>query len=473
MPSARILRLREKAAALPLCPGVYLMKDADGTVIYVGKSRHLKNRVSSYFVDTDHGPKTARMVARVEDFDTILCDTEMEALTLENTLIKRYSPRYNIKLKDAKSYPYLKITAEAWPRVVVTRRRVSDGGSYFGPYRSSATAYSALETVSSIFGLPTCRRVFPRDIGRDRPCLYRQMGHCCAPCVPDIDREAYLTLIASAKNVLRGHTREAETELRRRMEAASDELLFELAAHYRDSIAALSRLGEKQKVVSDERAERDVFALWEGPVSGALAVLQVREGKLLYKNEYAYTASELTDGADLAGLLLDYYGDGADVPREILLDREIEAEDREALEELLAGSCGHRVEVRTPKRGDARKLVEMAAENARHHAETKKEGGENRERTLARLAALLGLEVLPARIEAYDISNLGREFATCSMVVWEDGAPKRGDYRTFRIRTTDGQDDYGAMREALSRRLDHIGEGSPSLGVCPDLILLD
>ena len=238
MISQRIKALRTKASGLPMRPGVYLMRDKNGTVIYVGKSRKLKNRVSSYFVDTKHTVKTARMVSLVVDFDYILCDTEMEALTLENTLIKEYSPRYNIKLKDAKSYPYIKINAGDFPKVEVTRTRKSDGAAYFGPYRSASMAYEALEVVCGIFALPTCKYRFPKDTGKIRPCLYRQMGRCCAPCVPDITKEAYRDLISSAKRVFEGKTKEAEGELTRRMYDAADKERFELAAHYRNSITA-------------------------------------------------------------------------------------------------------------------------------------------------------------------------------------------------------------------------------------------
>lgn len=472
MPSERILKLRRKAAALPLCPGVYLMKDVSGTVIYVGKSRHLKNRVSSYFVETDHGIKTARMVSKVDDFDYILCDTEMEALTLENVLIKQYSPRYNIKLKDAKSYPYIRITAGAWPRIEVSRTRREDGASYFGPYRSAATAYAAAETVSAIFALPLCHRVFPRDIGRERPCLYRQMGRCCAPCVPDITEADYRALIASARKIFTGNTKEAEAELRRRMYEASDAEQFELAAHFRNSLDALSQLSEKQKVVTSEQDERDVFAFFETETVGVLAVLQIRCGRLMYKNEYVFSAAELTEGGDIAALIADYYSE-TEPPREILLDRELDEESLGTLSDWLSQKANRRVAVRTPKRGDLKKLCDMATENARHRAESRRETDAKAVRTLAKLASVLGLEVLPERIEAYDISNLGDEFITCSMVVYENGEPKRPDYRTFRIKTTDGADDYGAMREALTRRLAHIGDGTASLGQAPDLILLD
>ena len=472
MPSERILRLRKKAAELPLCPGVYLMKNSEGQVIYVGKSRHLKNRVSSYFVETDHGIKTARMVANIADFDYILCDTEMEALTLENVLIKQYSPRYNIKLKDAKSYPYIHITAGDWPRIEVTRTRKNDGGTYYGPYRSAAMAYSAQETVSGIFALPTCKRVFPRDIGKERPCLYRQMGRCCAPCVPDISKEDYAHLIRCAGKIFLGNTKEAQAELRRRMYEASDKELYELAAHYRKSLEALAQLSEKQKVVSADTEERDVFALWEGDLCSVLAVLQIRGGKLCYKNEYVFSPTELTEAGDITALLANYY-ESADPPKEILLDREIDEESGVVLSQVLAQKANHAVRVRTPKRGPLKQLCDMARDNARHRAESRHEVESKSQKALVKLASLLGLEVFPSRIEAYDISNLGQEYITCSMVVYQDGAPNKSDYRTFRIKSTEGIDDYGAMKEALTRRLAHIGDGTASLGECPDLILLD
>ena len=472
MISQRIKALRTKASGLPMRPGVYLMRDKNGTVIYVGKSRKLKNRVSSYFVDTKHTVKTARMVSLVVDFDYILCDTEMEALTLENTLIKEYSPRYNIKLKDAKSYPYIKINAGDFPKVEVTRTRKSDGAAYFGPYRSASMAYEALEVVCGIFALPTCKYRFPKDTGKIRPCLYRQMGRCCAPCVPDITKEAYRDLISSAKRVFEGKTKEAEGELTRRMYDAADKERFELAAHYRNSITALRQLSEKQKVVSDGKDERDVFALWEGDGAGVLAVLQIREGKLLYKNEYTFDHSALTDGEDLCALLTEYYSDTIP-PKEILLDRPLEEEALSLISDFLSQKAGRRVYIKCPQRGPLKQLCDMAKDNARQKAETVREKDDKAERTLARLASLLGLEVLPARIEAYDISNFGDEAITCGMVVYENGAPKKSDYRTFKIRTTDGADDYGAMKEAISRRLSHIGDGTASLSEKPDLILLD
>lgn len=465
--------LREKAATLPLSPGVYLMRDREGTVIYVGKSRKLKNRVTSYFVGSGHSVKTARMVSRVADFDYILCDGEMEALTLENVLIKKYSPKYNVKLKDAKSYPYIKIDRGEYPALTVTRRREDDKGRYFGPYRSSATAHEALDAVKRVFSLPTCRRRFPEEIGRERPCIYDQMGRCVAPCRNGVTAEEYRALVKCAGWVLEGNVADTERELTEAMTAAAEREEYEIAAKYRDRIAALHRLSERQKVVSDASVSRDVFALFESDLCGVFAVLNIRAGKLLNKNEYLFSAGEIAEGNDVTGLLLRYYSDIGDYPREVLTDFPLDPEDCAVLSELFSREAGRSVSVRTPKRGELRDLCEMAQANARQRADRYRAETAREEGTLVSLASLLGLEVLPERIEAYDISNLGSEHITASMAVFANGKPKRSDYRTFRIKTTDGIDDYGAMREALTRRLAHIGDGSPSLGDAPDLILVD
>ena len=465
--------LREKAATLPLSPGVYLMRDRDGVVVYVGKSRKLKNRVTSYFVGSGHSVKTARMVSRVADFDYILCDGEMEALTLENVLIKKYSPKYNVKLKDAKSYPYIKIGRGEYPTLTVTRQREDDKGRYFGPYQSSATAHEALDAVKRVFSLPTCRRKFPEEIGRERPCIYDQMGRCVAPCRNGVSAEEYRALVKCAGWVLEGNVAETERELTAAMTSAAEREEYEIAAKYRDRIAALHRLSDRQKVVSDASVSRDVFALFENDLCGVFAVLNVRAGKLLNKNEYLFSAGEIAEGNDVTGLLLRYYSEIGDYPREVLTDFPLDLEDCAVLSELFSREAGRSVSVRTPKRGELRDLCEMAQANARQRADRYRAETAREEGTLVSLASLLGLEVLPERIEAYDISNLGAEHITASMAVFVNGKPKRSDYRTFKIRTTDGIDDYGAMREALTRRLAHIGDGSPSLGDAPDLILVD
>ena len=463
--------LRRKAAALPLCPGVYLMKDENGNILYVGKSRKLKNRVSSYFLSDKKTPKTQKMVSRVADFDYILCDGEMEALTLENTLIKRYTPHYNIRLKDAKSYPYIKVTSEDYPRVVVTRERRADRGKYFGPYSSSAAAHEVADTVTRVFSLPTCRRVFPRDIGKERPCLYAQMGRCAAPCTGEVPPEAYRALVRGAVGVLSGNVRETRGALETAMTAAAEAERFELAAHYRDAMTALDRLSEKQKVVGDAEENRDVLALHRDDFCMVLAVLSVREGKLI--EAHAYLLASDAEDEDLSTVVTTYYETPEAVPHEVLLSFALPEEVCSLLSDYLSGFSGHRVEVRTPQRGRLRSLVDMALENARDRAAKARAHAEREETVLIDLARLLGLEVVPTRIEMYDVSEIGQEHITAAMIATDGTAFLRSDYRTFRMKTLTHQDDYAAMREALARRLSHIGDGSPSLGEAPDLILLD
>ena len=469
----RLEQLNKKAQSLPLCPGVYLMKDADGKVIYVGKSRKLKNRVSSYFTGTQKHPKTARMVARVADFDYILCDGEMEALALENTLIKKYAPHYNIRLKDAKSYPYIKVTPPPYSRLIVTRERRSDGGRYYGPYSSVAAAHAVTDTLNKIFSLATCRRRFPRDIGRERPCLYARMGRCVAPCSGEVSEEAYAALIRGAEGVLRGQIKDTEAHLVRLMTEAAEEERYEAAARYRDAITALHRLCDKQKVVGDEKEDRDVLALYEDDLCGVLAVLSVREGKLQGKHEFLFGAAAMAEEENAAASVLSYYDGGSDLPREILLAFPLPEEEYEVLSRYLSEMAGHRVRVVTPKRGALRELCEMALTNARQRAERYRAECAREDATMTRLATLLGLESTPQRVEAYDISEIGREYITAGMAVTNGTRFKSSDYRTFRIKTLSGVDDCGAMREALARRLAHIGDGSASLGEAPDLILLD
>ncbi|MBQ7374711.1 MAG: excinuclease ABC subunit UvrC [Clostridia bacterium] len=469
----RMERLLKKANSLPLSPGVYIMKDKGGSIIYVGKSKKLKNRVTSYFVATDKTFKTARMVSLVEDFDYIVCSTEIEALTLENVLIKKHSPKYNIKLKDAKSYPYIKVTRDEFPKLTVTRERRDDRAKYFGPYSGMAQAYGALNTVMKIFSLPTCKRVFPRDIGKERPCLYRDMGRCIAPCAGGVSAEEYAALVKRAARVLSGDTKDIVEELTAEMLAASEEMEFERAAKLRDSIEALRKLSEKQKVVGDEKLSRDVFALATSGSIGALAMLSVRRGSLINKNEFEVSVSGEGGAEDAMSLIVAYYDSTGDTPREVMLDFDMAEDDRELLSEYLSLNTPYRVAVRVPERGDARALCKLARSNAEEALRQHVLEGEREDKNIKRLAELLSLSEPPKRIEAYDISNVGNENIVASMVVWADGRLKKSDYRLFNIKSTDGQDDYGSMREALTRRLAHIGEGTVSLGDIPDLLLVD
>ena len=471
--------LRSKAALLPKTPGVYIMENKEGKVIYVGKSRALKNRVSSYFHGA-HNIKTDKMVSHDADFRYITCDTEMEALVLENNLIKQYTPKYNILLKDAKSYPYIKVTTEEdYPRVVMTRKR-TDKGTYFGPYSGTGTVFSVISTIEKTLGLPSCKKKFPEDIGKGRPCVYRQIGRCCGLCAGDVSRDEYGELIKCAVQLLKGNTAEVEKSLFERMSAAAEAERFEEAARCRDAIMALKKLSERQKTQLSPDTECDIIALATHEGCDCAAALYIRGGMICDSEYFMFGADEIT-GVDAEGeespfvsFLVNLYTAREYIPREILLSFEMSEEDRSAVSEYLSKRAGHKITVRTPVRGEGRKLCMMAEKDAVRHSETRRRRDDSDEKLLVSLAKTLSLEVLPERIEAYDISNLGAEHITCGMIVSEKGKLKKSDYRYFRIKGKDAPDDYGSMREALSRRLSHLDdEKDASFSRCPDLILLD
>ena len=466
--------LLEKANGLPLRPGVYIMKNAAGSVIYVGKSRKLKNRVSQYFQNSEKNIKTANMVRQVKDFDYYVCDTEIEALSLENTLIKQYSPKYNIRLKDAKSYPYIKITDGEFPRLVMTRKRQSDGGKYYGPYSGTATVYSVINTLSAVLGLPTCKRSFPKDIGKERPCLYYQMKKCCGVCTGNVGAEEYSEKIRFASDVLRGNTASVKNELTEKMYEAAESERFEAAARYRDTLAALDRLGQKQKVVAAPGTEHDIIALYNDDVCSCVSVFYIRDGAVSDKSEYVFGKDRIVDESNIAAFICELYRVREYIPKSILLSFEMEDEETETVAEYLSGLAERRVNIRTPERGEMKTLCDMVRDNAAEKAKVYRSEAEKDEGVLLRLMELLGLEVYPERIEAYDISNFGHEHITAGMIVSEGGKLKKADYRSFKIKSvTDGTDDYQSMREALSRRLAHLDDEEGSFAALPDLILLD
>ena len=471
---ARTARLLEKANALPLRPGVYIMKNVAGEVIYVGKSRKLKNRVSQYFQNSQKDLKTAKMVSAVHDFDFFLCDTEMEALTLENVLIKEYFPRYNINLKDSKSYPYIKVTTgEAYPRLIVTRTRAADRAKYFGPYSGASVAYNIVDTLCKTLGIPNCKRVFPRDIGRDRPCVYYQIGQCMGVCRKESDKEQYDAAVSAALRVLGGDFALARDDLQKRMYQYAEQENFEAAAKCRDSIAALEKISERQKVVSSPKAEQDVVALYSDETCSVISVFYVRGGMLVDKGEFVFSADEILTDEDIPSFLCGLYSTREYIPREVLLYNVSDEESNAALAALLSEKAGRKISVHRPMRGELKKLCEMVYDNAKEKAVKFAQSSERDNKMLSKLAALLMLQDLPRRIEAYDISNLGKEHITAGMIVAENGKLKKKDYRSFSIRTTDGIDDYGAMREALTRRLVHLADEEGSFSSLPDLILLD
>ena len=465
--------LLKKANALPLSPGVYIMHDKSGKVIYVGKSRKLKNRVSQYFQSGVKNAKTQRMTSLVWEFETILCDTEIEALTLENNFIKQYSPKYNIKLKDAKSYPYIKITAEEYPRLVCTRQRVNDKARYFGPYSGTSTVYSVINTVNHTLGLPSCHRSFPRDIGRERPCIYYQMGKCRGVCTGRVTHDEYEAQVKNAADILSGNTTAVKKTLQSRMLQLAEDERFEEAAILRDTISALDRLREKQKVVGARGEDQDVIALYDGGAASCVSVFNIRDGVLVDRRSHIFSAGEIATEEGMSAFICEQYKLCEYIPPRVLLSFELDEEERQALESYLGRVAGHRVQVRVPERGENRKLCQLAVSNAADRVREYTDGVGREQSVLTRLASLCGLEVYPERIEAYDISNYGDEFMRAGMIVCVDGKLKKSDYRSFNIKTVEGTDDYSAMREVLGRRLTHLADENGSFSNRPDLILLD
>lgn len=461
-----------KANGLPLRPGVYIMRDRAGKVIYVGKSAKLKNRVSQYFQNGEKNIKTAKMVASVFEFDYILCDTEIEALSLENSLIKQYSPRYNIRLKDSKSYPYIKITAEEYPRILFTRTRLSDKAKYFGPFSGASTVFGIMALLNKTLGIPSCKLQFPRDIGKGRECLYYQMKQCCGVCKGHVTKEEYNELIKCAVEILKGNTKQAISSLEERMYAYSEAEEFEAAIKCRDTIRALEKIRERQKVVDSPDAEYDVIALYSDELCSCLAIYSVREGILNGKNEYLFGADKILDEASLTSFLFDYYSRSDSVPKKIISDDSVKVEE-ELLCEFLSSQAGRRITLWTPQRAEMKRLCELIFSNAKEKAQAFVKEYEKDSSTLIRLMELLELDAIPERIEAYDISNLGAEHKTGGMVVYVDGKPKKSDYRTFTIKDVVDTDDYACMRETLKRRLSHLSDTQGSMGEYPDLILLD
>ncbi len=470
----KLRRLLDKANVLPLCPGVYIMKDRAGKVIYVGKSRKLKNRVSQYFQNGKKNYKTQRMVRATDDFDYIVCSTEIEALTLENTLIKQYSPRYNIKLKDAKSYPYIKITAEKYPRLVYTRTRSSDKARYFGPFTGTSTVFTVLDLVRKTLGIPNCKRKFPQDIGKDRPCMYYQMKQCCGVCTGNVSEVEYNELIRCAADILRGNISVATGMLERQMESFAESEKYEAAARCRDTIRALKNLNEKQHVVAAPGTEHDVFGLYSDEICSSVSVMYVRDGAVTDKADYVFGANVIADSETLSSFITEHYRIRDYIPKNILLSFELEEEDLRMLTEYLSQKAGRRITLKTPERGDLHRLCETVNDNASERARQYAIDAKSDESVLLKIAELLMLETLPVRIEAYDVSNIGADNKVCGMVVYEDGKFNKADYRSFNVKEVKGTDDYASMREALSRRFSHLlSDDSGSFSKYPDLILLD
>ena len=467
--------LKEKAHALPLKPGVYIMQDAKNVVIYVGKAKALKNRVSQYFANlASHTEKTRAMVSQIDHFDVIVADSEFEALVLENSLIKRHQPRYNILLKDDKGYPYIRLTVkEPYPRFSLANRAAEDGARYFGPYGSRGNTQNIIDALRVALCLPSCNKKFPRDIGKERPCLNYHMGQCDGYCRKDMDQSRYREAIDQAVRLLEGKFQEVGDELKAEMELAAEELRFEKAAELRDRYKAIELLGKRQKVVAGSLADTDVIGFHKGEATkSCFVVLHFVEGELAAKDwDLIDTPMEEETADILSALVRQYYGGRGNLPRQILLPCELE--DEVPLMRMLSEDAGRKVELITPQRGAKMDLIRLANKNAVEEVERWTTREERQSKLMELLGKLLDLEEPPRRIESYDISNQGADDIVASMVVYVNARPLKRDYRHFKLKDMDGPDDYASMEQVLTRRFKRYLEGDEKFADKPDLLLID
>lgn len=484
-----MFNFEEELKKLPKEPGVYIMRDDKDVILYVGKAVNLHNRVRSYFRENiGRGPAIDKMVTLIARFEYIVTDSELEALVLENNLIKENSPKYNTLLKDDKTYPYIKVTlGEEFPRILFSRTMKKDKSKYFGPYTSAAAVKDTIELLNKLFHLRTCNRNLPRDIGLERPCLNYHIKQCLAPCQGYVSREAYREQVNQALEFLNGNYNMILKELESKMKAASDALDFEAAAGYRDLYNSVRQVSQKQKITDSVGEDKDIIALYQDESEAVVQVFFVRDGKLIGREHYYMT--RVLDGnkpETLENFVKQFYAGTPFIPRELMLQYEIG--DRELIEKWLSDKKGSRVYVRVPKIGSKEKLVELAAQNARHILEQDRERLKREEgRTIGavkEIAEILGLERIE-RMEAFDISNINGFENVGSMIVFEKGKPKPSDYRKFRIKTVSGPDDYACMREVLTRRFTHGMEEREELAEkdmeneygsftrFPDLLMMD
>ena len=466
----RIDYLREKANRLPTEPGVYLMKDEGGNIIYVGKAKALKNRVTTYFRhNSQHTPKTLKLVSKIYDFDFIVTKSELDALVLECSLIKLHQPKYNILLKDDKGYNYIKISRGAFPRITYSLNTDDKNADYIGPFTSGFTVKQAVEEANALFMLPTCRKIFPRDFNRERPCLNHHIKRCMGVCEGKISSEEYKKIVDEAVRYLKNGSKASVEELTAEMEQAAENLEFERAARLRDRIAALSRLKNGQSIF-DDKQEFDIVGGAQNIGVASFAVIKYRGGRLVDKENF-FIGDEYEPAEMRRDFLASYYSEREDVPREILIDEDFE--DEELIAALIREHAGHAVKIYVPRRGEGIAKIALARKNAGEYLALRI-GRTQREITaLEDLRELLGLAKIPEIIESYDISNFGETGVVGGMVVYKNGRPLKSAYKRFSIKTVDGQNDYACMQEVLRRRITRFREGDESFAPLPDLILLD
>lgn len=478
----KIANLAEAANTLPLTPGVYKMFDKNGRIIYVGKSKALKNRVSQYFQNvSQHNPKTRRMVSEVDRFECVFTGTETEALVLENELIKLFTPKYNIRLKDDKSYPYICLSlSEDYPRLSLVRSKNATqhkSDRLYGPYSSTQMVRRVIDTANKLFLLPTCSKKFPKDIGKARPCLNYHIKQCCGVCTGEVSKAEYKDIINRVESFLKDDYEEVLSSLEKAMLEASEELNFEKAAMYRDIARSVKTLDNKQKILLQERADRDIFGYWSDDISGCISVLILRNGRLIDSERILIGADEILDEYTFPSFIVNYYKTRDYVPNFVMVPDTLYSEELEKCGEYLKSIAEKNVVIHSPERGKFKKLMDMSCDNAREYVVHQRSFVDKQEQKLVELAGLLSLEVVPERIEAYDISNSGKEHVTAGMISVVNGKFSKKGYRLFNIRES-SMDDYGAMREALYRRMTHYlqeeADGTEDKKwELPDLILLD
>lgn len=467
----RLPFLREKANKLPLSPGVYQMKDSGGKIIYIGKAKALKNRVSSYFRAVEsHNAKTYRLVQNINDFDFIVTPTELDALVLEASLIKLYSPKYNILLKDDKGYNYIKVSGGDYPKITYALQTDDKNAEYIGPYTSGYTVKQAVEEANRLFMLPTCSKKFPRDIGKERPCLNFHIGRCMGVCKGKISSEEYKKSVGQAISYIKNGSKQSIERLTEEMEEYAEKLEFEKAAKLRDRIAAIQKAELTQHIYSSKTSDYDVVAAAVNMDKCSVAVVKYRGGRLVDKENF-FIGEENDSSQTREDFLVEYYSDKTEMPREIYLDTELE--DKELLEKYFVGKCGHKVAITVPKRGEGLTQVTLAKSNAEEYLSLRVGRTAKEISALEDLKNILGLSKTPEIIESYDISNMGEETRVAGMVVFKNGRPFKQGYKKFNIKYVQGIDDYACMQEVIERRFRRYLDGDESFAPLPDLILLD
>jgi len=483
--------LEEELKKLPAQPGVYIMHDARDEIIYIGKAISLKNRVRQYFQGSrNKSAKIEQMVSRIVRFEYIITDSELEALVLECNLIKEHRPRYNTMLKDDKSYPYIKVTVwEDFPRVLFSRDMKKDKSKYFGPYTSAGAVKDTLDLIHKLYKIRTCSRSLPKDIGKERPCLNYHIKQCDAPCQGYIGKEGYAEHIGEVMEFLNGRYDKILKNLEQQMMLASEELDFEKAIEYRELLGSVKKVAQKQKITSSSQQDRDIIALAKDETDAVVQVFFVREGKLIGREHFHVNVATAEDNRQILGSFIkQFYAGTPLVPRELWLQEELDPDEAAVISQWLSGRRGQKVKLVVPKKGDKERLVELAEKNAALVLSQDKEKIKREElRTVGAMNQVAEWLELPriSRIEAFDISNISGYESVGSMVVYEDGKPKRNDYRKFKIKTVIGPNDYASMKEVLTRRFEHglterdqfkeqSTAGSPgSFTRFPDLIMMD